>query len=221
MATDEELLREHVLARAVVSIPRGFLVEFNERVTRAYAEEFAEIAHKPARLAEQRIFNLAQDRCFRIDWELYEAAKAYGLPATPRPLPENKWHHTYVIAEEFGLTQSYVQRLGDLPQPAKFREKLAAAANFPRLPLDDPAEIYAIKNFYTLFAHNPLGRSFCEQDQRLGSLMFCVPDQFMKRWTVEISVAELISYYPVEKKQTKTDRGPTWKKQTDQEPRTP
>lgn len=214
MATDESALREHVIAQAVRSIPEAFLREVNDRFPRAYAEEFAELAHKPARLPEQRIFNLIQDRCFRIDWELSEAARAHGLPYTVKPLPANSWRHTYVTSGGFGLTQSYVQRTGDLPQPARFRDRLAEAARCPRLPIDDPAEIYAIREFYALLAHNPVGRGFTEEEQRLGSLMFCLPDSGMKGWAVEISVPELLSHYPAVAR-PRIERGPSWKRGVD------
>ena len=183
---------------------------------RAYPDKFAEVAADPACLPEQRIWKLKQDRCFRIDWELMQAAKAHGLAATSRLLPSNKWPHAFVSAGAFGLTQSYVERMGDLPQPAKFRDELAEAARCPRLPLDDPAELYQVRDFYALFAHNPVGQEFEEERQQLGALMFCVPHRDMKSWAVEISVLELIAAYPVEKKQDKRDRGSTWKRRPDQ-----
>lgn len=211
MPTDEQRLRDHVIAQAGENIPLAFLEELLERIRRAYNEEFAEVQHKLTTLPEQRIFKLNQDRCFRIDWELHQAAKAHGLAATAKPLPFNKWHHTYVSSGTFGLTQSYVQQMGELPQPARFRDNLAEAAKCPRLPIDDPEEIYKTKSFYALFAHNPIGRSFSEEDQRLGSLMFCVPDRSMRSWAVEISVPELIASYPSEKKKISPTIAPTWK----------
>lgn len=212
MATEEAELRTYVIEKATRSIPRGFVVEVHDRIRRAYDEEYAEVAHKPTTLTQQRIFKLNQDRCFRIDWELYEAAKAHGLSATEKPLPSNKWHHTYVTVGDFGLTQSYVQHVGDLPHPARYRDNLAEAARCPRLPLDDPKEIYEVKEFYALFAHNPVGRTFTEEHQRLGSLTFCVPSRDMKSWVTEISIPELISHYPTVKKPKKADRAPTWKR---------
>lgn len=217
MASDEARFREYLIARAVHSIPRPFVVEVHDRFVRAYPEEFAEAAHRAARIDEQRIFNLAQDRCFRMDWELFEAAKAHGLVATAKGLVANKWHHTYVVAGAFGLTQSYVQRPGDLPPPARFRDALAEAAKCPRLPLDDPEEIYRAQDFYALFVHNPIGRSFSEEHQKLGSLMLSVPNRDMRGWALEISVPELISYYPVEKKDSGAGRGPAWKPRQDRE----
>lgn len=216
MATDEVQIRQHILAQATASIPRAFLVEVQERVRRAYNEEFAKVAHNGTTLPEQQIFKLNQDRCFRIDWELHEAAKAHGLSVTAKELPSNKWHHTYVSSGDFGLTQSYVPRVGDLPQPAKFREALAEAANCPRLPIDDSAEIYSVKDFYALFAHTPVGRRFREEEQKLGTLMFCVPDRTMKAWALSVGIPEVIALYPLDDKGKKEDRTvPTWRRDKD------
>ncbi|PSM17117.1 hypothetical protein [Nitratireductor sp. StC3] len=216
MATDEEQMRQHILAQATRSFPKAFLMEALDRIRRAYLEEFSAVAHNVTTLAEQRIFKLNQDRCFRIDWELHEAAAAHGLNVTAKELPYNKWHHTYVTAGAFGLTQSYVPRAGDLPQPAKFRDALAEAANCPRLPLDDSAEIYSAKEFYALFAHTPVGRRFSEDEQKLGTLMFCVPDRTMKSWALSVGVPEIIALYPADEKAKKEDRTvPTWRRDKD------
>jgi hypothetical protein len=66
-----------------------------------------------------------------------------------------------------------------------------------------------------LFAHNPVGRAFTEDHQRLGSLMFCVPSKDMRSWVAEISVLELLSFYPAKKSVKKSGREPTWKRRTD------
>lgn len=214
MATDDESLREHVLSEAVRCVPRSFFVEVHDRTRRAYSECYAEVAASRTTLREQRLSRLVQDRCFRMDWELFEAAKAHGLAVTAKELPSNKWRHAYAAVGPFGLTQAYVQRIGDLPQPARYRDELAEAARMPRLPLDDPSEIYAPRTFYALLAHNPVGRRFDEDQQRLGSLMFCVPHSDMKSYAVAIGVPELLARYPVEKKDAGRTALPTWKQQT-------
>jgi len=135
-----------------------------------------------------------------MDWELYTCAKEHGVIATSNLLPENQWYHTYAVSGCFGMTQSYVQAVGDLPAPAKFRERLAEAAR-----------IFKVKEFYALFAHNPVGRTFTEENQRLGSLMFSVPSKDMRSWVADISVPELLSLYPAKKTTRKVGRSPTWK----------
>ncbi len=210
MATDEELMRAHVVAQVVSQIPKGFLTEFYQRSERAYSDEFSEMSHKAARVDEQKRLNLIDERHYRIDFELLEAAKSYGLSATAHPLPENTWRYGYVSCGTFGLTQSYVRRIGDLPKPAKFRDRLASASRMPRMPLTEAEDIYEVKDFYAIFTHNPVGDKFSEEQQRLGSLMFSVPCEDMRKWAVNISVPELITEYPTVKKDSKV-RGPTWK----------
>lgn len=211
MPADYERVRTYILDQAVKNVPRSFVEEYADRSRRAYIETYAEIAASPTTLEHQRIFKLNQDRCFRMDWELYTCARTHGLIATANLLPENQWYHAYAVSGSFGLTQSYVPTVGDLPQAAKFRERLAEASRCPRLPFDDPEEIFAVKEFYALFAHNPVGRTFTEEHQRLGSLMFCVPSRDMRSWAADISVPELLSLYPAKKAATKTGRAPTWK----------
>lgn len=216
MATDEQALRDHLIAQTTINIPKGFLEEFHKRLGRAYDEQFARVKSDLTTLAEQKASKLIATRCFRVDWELHETAKKHGLAATAKPLPENTWHYTYISTGRCGLTQSYVQTLGSLPQPAKFRENLASAANMPRLPFDDPQEIYAVKDFYALLAHNPVGQRFSEDSQKLGSLQLCVPSPDMKRWVLEISVPELLSHYSGDTKKTERTTEPVWKQ--DQRP---
>jgi len=211
MATDEEYLRKHLIGQVVDNVPRGCLEEFERRAQKAYVERFAEVRHDPATLDEHRLHKLIQDRMFRMDWELAETAKAQGLRYTAKPLPENTWAYTYVIAGSFGLTQAYVQTIGALPIPAKYRDDLAKASGIPRLPLDDPREIYQPKKFYALLAHNPVGRHFAEEDQKLGTLQLCIPCRDMNSWAFAMSVPELLSYYPNRITTQEKERGPAWK----------
>jgi hypothetical protein len=212
MATDKERMRQYVVGRVVAQIPKAFLEDFYQRAERAYLDEYAEMAHKTARIRSQRRFNLFDERFYRIDHELFEAANDFGLSVTADPLPENTWRHVYVSCGEFGFTQSYVRRPGDLPQPARFREKLASAGNMPRMPLTEPEDIYELKDFYAIFTHSPIGDEFSEERQRLGMLMFSVPFADMKGWAVNISVPELVAEYPAAKRVDNKSRGPTWKR---------
>jgi hypothetical protein len=217
MATDEELQTQYLLSQIVANIPRDFLEDLLGRFGLAYTDRFHLSKHEPTTLEEHRLPKLQQDRVFRLDWELMQSARAHGLIATSRPVAENNWSFTYVIAGDIGLTQSYVPAIGDLPKAAKFRDELAKAGNIPRLPLDDPAEIYQRKKFYALLAHNPVGRHFTEDDQKLGSLQLCVPYKDMNGWAVAKSVPEILSYYPVTTKEAEPTRAPTWKRKSDRE----
>jgi hypothetical protein len=217
MATDDELQRAHLLARVVKGIPRAFLEDFFKRTAAAYSDRFQLVKHEPTTLEEHRLSKLLADRVFRMDWELKKSADAHGLIATSRPVAENNWSFTYVIAGDIGLTQSYVPTIDELPKAAKFRDELAMAGNIPRLPLDDPAEIYQPKKFYALLAHNPIGRHFTEEDQKLGSLQLCIPYKDMNGWALTMSVPELLSYYPVTTKEAEPTRAPTWKRKPGRE----
>lgn len=209
---DIDKLRAHIIETALMSIPKRLLADLNSRIAFAYADTFQEVKQTRTTLDEHRLSNLRLMRPFRMDWELAQAAKAEGLAFTAKPLPENDWSYTYVAAGGFGLTQSYVPYLGSLPQPAKYREELANAADVPRLAIDDPKEIYERKTFYGLLAHNPVGRRFREDDQKLGALQLCVPYPGMKAWALEIGVVELMSLYPADAKPASEEkRGPSWK----------
>ena len=169
--------------------------------------------HEPTTLQEQRLPKLIADRVFRMDWELAQAAETFGLPATSKPLPENSWYYTYVIAGDIGLTQSYVPAIGALPKPSFetiWRWPLVFRAC-------NPAEIYQVKHFYALLAHNPVGKRFTEEDQKLGSLQLRIPCKDMNSWAFAMSVAELLSYYPAAAKKPEPTRAPTWKREPDRE----
>jgi len=217
MATDEELMRAHITRQVVSQIPKGFLEEFYQRTERAYLDEFAEMKHKTARIESQKRFNLIDERWYRIDHELFEVAERFGMTVIAHPLPENTWRYVYASCGKFGFTQSYVRKTGDLPKPARFRERLASAARMPMLPLTEAKDVYEVKDFYAIFTHNPIGDKFSEDHQKLGSLMFSVPHQDMKGWAINISVPELITAYPATRKDDGKERGPTWKRDDKEE----
>jgi hypothetical protein len=209
---DIDKLKAHIKAQAVNSFPRELLVDLMKRCERAYLDTFAEVAHSVTILPEQRIHKLRQERCFRMDYELAKAAEKFDIPYTAKPLAENDWQYTYVTTGDFGVTQSYVQRMGCLPNSAKFRDTLAKASNIPQLPLEDDAEIFTPRKFYALFAHNPVGAAFEEAKQKLGSIQLCVPYGCMKKYALEVSIAELLAEYPSVAKPTVAIPAPTWKK---------
>lgn len=209
---DIDKLKAHIKAQAVKSFPKEMLEDFLKRCQRAYPETFAEVAHSKTTLQEQRIHMLRQARCFRMDFELAKSAEQFGIPFTAKPLAENDWQYTYVTSGDFGVTQSYVQKMGCLPNPAKFRDNLAKASDIPQLPLEDNAEVFKPRKFYGLFAHNPVGATFDEEKQKLGSVQLCVPYGCMKKYALEVSIAELLAEYPSVAKPNIAIPTPTWKK---------
>ena len=211
---DIDKLKQHIKDQAVKSFSKGLLQELLQRTERAYLDTYAEVAHSKTTLPEQRIHKLRQERCFRMDYELAKSAEKFDIPHTAKPLAENDWQYTYVTTGDFGVTQSYVQKMGCLPNPAKFRDVLASTANIPQLPLEDDAEIFKPRKFYGLFAHNPIGQTFDEDKQMLGSIQLCVPYGCMKKYALEVSIAELLAEYPADAKPGVAIPTPTWKRDT-------
>ncbi len=205
-------LREQIVAAATTDIPKSFLEDLSSRAKLAYSDTYQEVAQSRTVLREQRLAKIRQTRPFRMDWELAQAAQSAGLAYSAKELAENDWSYAYVVAGNFGFTQSYVPTLGALPQSAKFRDDLAAAARIPRLAIDAPEEVFQPRRFYGLFAHNPIGRTFTEDHQKLGSLQLCVPFENMSGWALEIGVLELIAGFPTATKDDVAGRGPNWKK---------
>jgi hypothetical protein len=212
-AVDER--KAHLTATAVAAIPKQFLHDVIRRAEIAYAATYDEVKHHPQTLIEHKLAKLKQVRCFRMEYEMAEAAKACGLPHTSKLLPENDWCYTYVVTGNFGLTQAYVQQIGSLPNSAKYRENLANASRIPRLALDEDPEIYKARKFYGLIAHNPVGQLFDESKQKMGSIQLCIPCEGMKGWALEIPLVELLSYYPVEIRRAVATPEPMWKKAED------
>jgi hypothetical protein len=114
------------------------------------------------------------------------------------------------------MTQSYVQMIGNMPQPAKFREKLANSMDLPRLDLgDEPSGAFVMRNLYGLIAHNPIGRRFRSEEQRLGMMQFCLPSADCKAWAVEFTITEILEAYPAIPKRDAPSRSLPWKKPKD------
>lgn len=204
--------RYYYIKQAITHIPKGFLKDFQYRTSIAYKEAFKETELSSSILQEQKLQRLIAVRYFHVESAFKKASENYGLSFTAKQLPENSFRTGYVSCGHFGFTQSYVQCIGDLPQPAKYREKLASAGNAPRLPLDEPSDIYKPKQHYAIFTHNPKGKYFSEEMQSLAELRLSIPYNDMKGWVLNISIMELIAHYPADDKKVSAHRAPTWKR---------
>jgi hypothetical protein len=208
----------HVTRTVLEAVPKEFFVELQRRAQAAYRDEFHSVKNCPTVLPEQRLAKLKADRQSRMEWELHQAAIAAGVHVTATPVVENDWSYVYAKSSSIGLTQSYVQFRGDLPKEAKFRERLAAASQFPQLPLaGESPSLYEPCEFYALIAHNPIGHQFTDNKQMLGSIELCVPDSAMKRWVFQKSLTEIIGLYPTVAKRQIASRDPTLKKGAQQQ----
>ena len=199
------LMDKDSLLEAIISnVPKPFLNGLNKRIQAAYLSEYHRIKDDPSTLDDQKGARLLDDRYYRIETELHDAAQEAGLPVTARPVAQNSWTFVYVKSNGVGFTQSYVPRQGDFPpNKAKFRQQLAAESALPRFDLgDDDIRVFQPCDFYALIAHNPLGKDFSEDKQHLGGLQLCVPDSAMESWLLQMSIVEIISMYPADSKET-------------------
>lgn len=210
-----ERLRAKILNTLVRDLPQGFWEDARARTRQTYLDVFHEIDANPNLVLEQRLDKLYQDRHFRMEKLLTILAADHGLACSPTLLVENNRSYVYATQGAIGITQTYVPAIGDMPKPAKFRERLAAMngiAEMPRLDFgDEPKEALRIKDFYGLLAHNPVGKRFTEEDQRLGMIQFCVPVNDCSGWALQLTVQEIIATYDAKKDRKSQDRRLPWK----------
>ncbi|MEX1036271.1 MAG: hypothetical protein WDZ54_09960 [Sneathiella sp.] len=207
-----EHLRDTALSMLVRDIPEEFWSDLHALGKIVYADTFAEVENDPSVVADQKIDLLLQRRHFRMEKLLVDLAARHGLSSSMSLILQNGRCHAYVFKGDVSMTQSYVKCIGDLPQPAKFRERLANTMELPRLDLgDEPDGAFIMPKLYGLVAHNPLGRRFVENDQKLGMIQFCLPSVDCKAWAVELSLTEISSVYPSTPSKAKPSRSLSWK----------
>jgi hypothetical protein len=207
-----ERLRAAITSTIVRDIPKQFWVDLRAMTRQAYIDVFSQISNDPNMLHEQRIDRLRQDRHFRMEYLLSSLADRHGISKSHTVLAENSQYYVYAAKGDIGLTQSYVPAMGELPKPARYLERLASANDIPRLDLgDEPPEVLVGKKYYGLIAHNPIGRRFDTEEQKLGMIQLCIPSRDSKVWAVELAIEDLTSVYPTEKPDTASRPGPTWK----------
>lgn len=183
----------------VESTPRGFWQTFRDRLTAVYEDTFEAVLHDAAVLDDQKLEKLRQDRFFRLETLLYETAETHGMPVSTKVIGDNQ--HNYVLVNCGGicLTQCYVPTVGDLPKPAKFRERLSMMSTISdqqRLLLgDEPVGIREPSRYFGLLTHNPIGSRFNAEEQRLGHLQFGVPWSGCTSWAARLLLTEIVSSY--------------------------
>ena len=211
----DERLRATILSTIIRDTPKSFWEGSRVRTRQTYTDIFHEVAADPNVVPEQRIDKLLQDRHFRMERLLSDLAASHGFACSPTILVENNRHYVYATKGAIGVTQTYVRTIGETPQPARYRERLAALNAIPRSPRfdlgDEPREVLIGKDFYGLLAHNPVGRRFVEGEQRLGMLQFCVPVDDCSTWAAQFAIEEIVAAYPVARPATTTRRDPVWR----------
>jgi len=211
-----ERLRATALTMITRDIPSAFWDDLRSRSIIVYADTFAEVQNDPNTLPDQKIDDLLQRRHFRMEKLLIDLARHHELSGSMSVIVQNNRRHAYVFNNDVAMTQSYVQAIGNMPHPAKFRETLASSMDLPRLDLgDEPDGAFVMRNLYGLVAHNPVGRRFRQEEQRLGMMQFCLPSVDCKRWAVEFAISEILTAYPVVAKKDVARRSPLWKERKD------
>lgn len=213
MTAIDDALKSNVLEAITLSSPKAYWRDCRGAIRQAYMDAFQQVANDPNLVDAQRIHKLHQDRHFRMEHTFFDIASKHKLPASPTLLQDNGYTYVYVATARIGFTQSYVPYIGALPHPAKYWEKLAEGTGIPRLALcDEPEGIMGIRNFYGLLTHNPVGKRFTEEDQKLGMIQFSVPSMDAKEWVVELAIEEIVSAYPqAPTQEEKVERTPRFK----------
>lgn len=215
--TSADRQRLSILSILVRDLPRGFWEDLRTRSRQAYLDVFHQIRNDPNILDEQRLDKLYQDRHFRMENLFKVLADGHGLACSATLLVENGRRYVYASMGAVGLTQAYVPTIGEMPKPARFRERHSALNRIVREPgLDfglEPEELVELKAFYGLVAHNPVGKRFTESDQALGMIQLCVPVEGCASWAAQFALQEIISAYEVDKPAAKPERGPSWKRE--------
>ncbi|MDO8289104.1 MAG: hypothetical protein Q7T44_07780 [Parvibaculum sp.] len=208
-----ERLRATAIAKIVRGIPAQFWTDLRALAIITYADVFADVAADKNILPDQKSDDLLQRRHFRMEKLLIDQATKHGLSHSMNVIVQNNRRHAYVFNGGVAMTQSYVQAIGLMPQPAKFRERLANSMALPRLDLgDEPEGAFVMPLLYGLVAHNPIGRRFNAEEQKLGMIQFCIPAADCKAWAVEFTIAEILDAYPVAPKKGVPKRSLPWKK---------
>ncbi len=207
-------LRESSLAMIRTNTPQQYWEDLRARTRVVYVDSYAAVEADRNILAGQKIDYLLQSRHFKMEKLIVDLADHHGLSHTLNLIVQNNRRHAYVFDGDVAMTQSYVQTIGAMPQPAKFREQLANSMRLPRLDLgDEPDGAFVLPKLYGLIAHNPIGRHFREEDQKLGMIQFCLPTEDCKRWAIEFAIEEIVTSYNTETKRETPKRALRWKNQ--------
>ena len=213
-------VRGTIISTIIRDIPGKFWEDARAGTRRVYADSFEQIRADPNVVKEQRIDKLYQDRHFYMESLLQKLAHVHGLECSSTILIENGRSYVYATKGAVGLTQAYVPSIGTMPKPARFRERHAALNSIPKAPRlelgDEPREVMLGKDCYGVLVHNPAGKRFSDQDQRLGMIQFCVPYCDCSGWAIELSIEEILYAYDAVALVKKKDRRLPWKKDAKQ-----
>ncbi|WP_459697005.1 hypothetical protein [Acidisoma sp. C75] len=146
-----EEIKSSAKDKIVRDIPAEFWSDLRSLAIITYADAFASVDTDKNVLPDQKIDDLLQRRHFRMEKLLVDLAVRHKLSHSMNLIVQNNRRHAYVFKNDVGITQSYVPAIGLMPQPAKFREKLAETMGLPRLDLgDEPEGAFVMRSLYGL-----------------------------------------------------------------------
>lgn len=208
----DDLVRATVLATVARDTPKEFWETLLARTRQTYRDTFFQTQADPGILAEQRLDALYQARHFRMETVLYGISLDHGLKASMTLVKRNGRSIAFVAQGAIAMTQAYVPAMGEMPKPAKFRERYATMNKPARggiLDLgDQPCELLESKEFYGIVTHNPVGKRFEEELQALGMAQLSVPNPSCTGWLAQLPIQEILANYPrIEDRGTRGELG--------------
>lgn len=195
----DEHNREHVLGLVRRALPARFWRGLQDRTRSLYPDMFNEVRNNPRLNDSQRLSVLWQDRHFAMEWLLKHEAEQNGVPASDNMIPRNRYHFTLAGDGPIRVVQNYVRKPGSMPRPARFRRELASINAFEREPMLDLIEeekpLNAPSEVTGVILSSPVGSTFSEEHQTLGTLGFHVPYKDFSGWAVSLTFAEILASY--------------------------
>lgn len=212
----QDKLKSLVLSTIVRDIPKAFWSDFRALARQVYLEAFHEVATAQNVIGVQRLDKLYQDRHFKMEHLLQTLAGKHGFAVSPTIISENSRQIVYAVRGGIALQQVYVPTIGEMPKAARYRERFAGMMNLSaisRLDLgDEPPEVLVGKDFYGILAHNPAGKRFAEEEQKLSMIQLCIPTSDCKDWAIELTIEEILVAYEITSSRKKATREMRWKK---------
>ncbi|MGD0193140.1 MAG: hypothetical protein ABSD74_20585, partial [Rhizomicrobium sp.] len=185
-----------------------------DQVPWAYAEAHDSAENDPRVLPDQASFKAAQDRHFFLEYTLSTIAKETGSAFVSSIVLENGWRYGIFRAGKVTFTQKCVGSYGEIPPPAKFRERLAESNGFIRQGkfafMRDAVKVTEAE-INGVLIHGPESRSFRSPGfSRPAFICYAVPFPDYSGWVAKYELAELVASYIAAQPKSKKPE-PKWK----------
>lgn len=206
--------RAALLAKIVLTVPRGFWRSAIAGTAWAYGEALTSTKNDPRFLPTQGRFRAAQERHFLMETSLAKAIGENGGNFAPEFVASNGWSYGLGKIGQFGVMQ---KKVGDHrePPPGEFRKQVVAANEFHRtgdLFTIDGCHMTGETPVQGVLIHAPKSPRF--PDPRFGEpafTRFAVPFGDYSGWVIDMELSEILAQYPAEERERKGPK-PVWKK---------